>query len=431
MLFRLSCASFWLAAALAALALLAPRGRETLLTALSMAACVVAFGLWRAGASAQRQSHALVSAVPEPAMLDELALRDAATTLVHEADAADSLESALHAVARVLRGELGARQAMVFEVRETDATHAMLSDLIESQPGFQAVPRRVRLDARPLGRAIHTQLEAGMPPGAVAVPVIGAAHVAAVIELSGIDVPIEPQALTDLLVLARVTLSARARLAADHPSNHPEFVKPEATTPLLELPPRRAASASGMLGTLNAPARTQSEPKQGVLGDTQRLHEPGFDDHVFKPLDPGQMLAVLSQHPRPHAPAETQTSAGQAAAPVLDPAALARLTELDPKGENQLLERVLKAFQTSVARLRPQADAARLSGDHASLRLVAHTLKSSSASIGALHLSQLCAQIETTIRTAGGDDLGDQLDALNAALDGVLHAIARLLEERA
>ena len=143
------------------------------------------------------------------------------------------------------------------------------------------------------------------------------------------------------------------------------------------------------------------------------------------------MLALLSQHPRPRAPAETQTSAGQAAAPVLDPAALARLTELDPKGENQLLERVLKAFQTSVARLRPQADAARLSGDHASLRLVAHTLKSSSASIGALHLSQLCAQIETTIRTAGGDDLGDQLDALNAALDGVLHAIARLLEERA
>jgi HPt (histidine-containing phosphotransfer) domain-containing protein len=116
---------------------------------------------------------------------------------------------------------------------------------------------------------------------------------------------------------------------------------------------------------------------------------------------------------------------------VLDPAALARLAELDPKGENHLLERVLQAFQTSVARLRPQAEAARQKGDRAGVRLVVHTLKSSSASIGAMHLSQLCAQIETTIRVESGEDLEALLDAFNAALDDVLRATARLLEERA
>ena len=119
------------------------------------------------------------------------------------------------------------------------------------------------------------------------------------------------------------------------------------------------------------------------------------------------------------------------AAPVLDPAALARLGELDPTGESQLRARVLRAFQISVARLRPQADKARAGGDQAGLRLVAHTLKSSSASIGALHLSQLCAQIETTIRTASGDDLDTQLDAFGAELDAVLAAIEQLLKERA
>ena len=146
------------------------------------------------------------------------------------------------------------------------------------------------------------------------------------------------------------------------------------------------------------------------------------------------MLAPLNKHSRPFAPAESRESVGPVVAapgPVLDPAALARLTELDPKGENQLLERVLRAFQSSAARLRPQADAARLSGDHAALRLVAHTLKSSSASIGAMHLSQLCAQVETTIRTGAHDDLGAQLDALNTALDSALHAIGQLLEARA
>jgi HPt (histidine-containing phosphotransfer) domain-containing protein len=112
-----------------------------------------------------------------------------------------------------------------------------------------------------------------------------------------------------------------------------------------------------------------------------------------------------------------------AALVVLDPAALARLSELDPTGSNQLVQRVLQAFQTSVARLRPQAEAARLTRDHSAIRLVAHTLKSSSASIGALALSALCAHIEAQIRSDPGADQGANLDALGVALDEALRAI--------
>lgn len=115
-------------------------------------------------------------------------------------------------------------------------------------------------------------------------------------------------------------------------------------------------------------------------------------------------------------------------APVLDPQALARLSALDPNGKNHLIERVLIAFQTSVARLRPQAEAARASGDRAALRLVAHTLKSSSASIGAMRLSQLCARIETAIRLETLQDHDADLDALGAALDEVLRAVEPLLK---
>ncbi len=112
----------------------------------------------------------------------------------------------------------------------------------------------------------------------------------------------------------------------------------------------------------------------------------------------------------------------------LDPEALARLTELDPKGENKLLERVLRAFQTSAARLMPQLETARLSGDRATVRLVAHTLKSSSASIGALSLSQVCAQIEALIRAESTDDLDPLLQTMRSALDAALSAIQRLLD---
>jgi len=116
---------------------------------------------------------------------------------------------------------------------------------------------------------------------------------------------------------------------------------------------------------------------------------------------------------------------------LLDPAALARLRDLDPTGANRLLQRVLQAFQTSVTRLRPQAEAARLSGDHAAIRLVAHTLKSSSASIGALRLSALCAHIEASVRSDPGADQNANLDALGISLDAVLMAIERWLKDEA
>ena len=127
-----------------------------------------------------------------------------------------------------------------------------------------------------------------------------------------------------------------------------------------------------------------------------------------------------------------QTSGVPVDAPhlTLDPVALARLAELDPTGASRLIERVLKAYQVSAARLTPQLEAARLAGDRTTIRLVAHTLKSSSASVGALALSQLCAQLENDIRTEAGNDLNIGINAITAALGFVLESIARLLEPR-
>ena len=493
MLFRLSRVSFWLAAAVAALALLVPGEHATALTVVALVASATAFWLWRSAVRAQQRDHHALSAVPDPAVLTDVSLREAAATLVRRAEAATTFEAALHAVAQVLRGELGARQVSVSELAGVDATHVRVIDLIESLPGFRAVPRRVRLDGTQLGQALRSQREAGVPPAAIVLPVLAGAQVVAVIELTGIDVPVDPEALARLLDLARTSLAKRAQGASSLPATAtaadqaPGVSRPGAHVLLVEdnvahldgmadLLGRsgcRVTSTSGMLGACDALARTQFDlvfvdtrllresdgsdlnrlrralgggggtacevpviavTGPAVPGDGQRLRESGFDDHVSKPFHPDQVLSVLKRGLRPQAPAESQESvaSGHAAAShVLDAAALARLTELDPTGENRLLERVLQAFQTSVARLRPQADAAREKGDRAGLRLVAHTLKSSSASIGALQLSQLCAQIETTIRLESGDDLEAQLDALGKSLDDVLQAIAQLLKERA
>jgi HPt (histidine-containing phosphotransfer) domain-containing protein len=114
----------------------------------------------------------------------------------------------------------------------------------------------------------------------------------------------------------------------------------------------------------------------------------------------------------------------------LDPDAVARLRELDPTGENGLIERVLRAFEASVARLVPQLSQARSEGDMQTIRHVAHTLRSSSASIGALKLSRLCADIEVMARQSRSPAIEVHLDAMMAELSIVPDAFKTLLKTR-
>ena len=116
--------------------------------------------------------------------------------------------------------------------------------------------------------------------------------------------------------------------------------------------------------------------------------------------------------------------------PVLDEAALQRLRDLDPAGKNHLLDRVLRAFESSVARLGAQLVDAREKNDMQSVRHAVHTLKSSSASIGALVLSQRCAEIETLVRTESTEDLAPRIEALCAEVEVVLQAIRDMMDAK-
>lgn len=114
-------------------------------------------------------------------------------------------------------------------------------------------------------------------------------------------------------------------------------------------------------------------------------------------------------------PSETSGASRAAvlgAAGVLDADALARLVALDPGGKAGLVERVLVTYAQSLQRLLDQLQAARRDSDVQAQRHVAHTLKSSSASVGALALSTLCAEIERQLRDGPLEGLDAQLDRL-------------------
>lgn len=174
-----------------------------------------------------------------------------------------------------------------------------------------------------------------------------------------------------------------------------------------------------------------------LSGDDRRLLDHGFDAYLPKPFRQSQLLTVLTRRlsvadaahtgdtraPMPHdgtAMSSNSSPPFDTVPAPLDAQAIARLRELDPGGGNKLIERVVAAYVKSLERLLP--DLARARGatlDLAVVRHVSHTLKSSSASLGALGLAQRCAEIETMARNG-------HTEGLEAMLDGMLEEIGQV-----
>ena len=390
MLFRLSRVLFWMAAAAAATALLGPPQLATALTALAGVAVIAAYGLARWALQRGRMQALRIAPDGAPARLDPATLGEIALRLREVTQAAPSLQAAALAAAATLRAELGSREVAVHRVRSVLPPFVDLTTV--TPDGLPGVDHRVRLERSPLGEAVREGRVAGQGGGPFAVPVRGAdGHWALLIELGPVALHGEPGALEGVLERLSVHLAQFAREAPPD-------------TPMLADPCRDILTPRG--GTQTLPHSAQGAGCQTQYPDTALTPEPLPE------------VAVSALSPNPPAPAQ------------LDAQALARLRELDPKGENQLVDRVLRAFETSVARLLPQLEAARSSGDRAGMRHVAHTLKSSSASIGALALSQHCATVEGLIRENSSDDLQAPLTALVAELNAVRLTIRTMLGTR-
>ncbi len=119
---------------------------------------------------------------------------------------------------------------------------------------------------------------------------------------------------------------------------------------------------------------------------------------------------------------------GTATKPVLDAACMAELRALDPDGKAQLVKRVLATYQASLAKLVGQLQVARAENAWDQVSRVAHTLKSSSASIGALTLSALCADIERLLRAGDSASASTLLDPFHAEVRRVDAAVGQTLQ---
>jgi len=112
---------------------------------------------------------------------------------------------------------------------------------------------------------------------------------------------------------------------------------------------------------------------------------------------------------------------------VLDGAMLANLRELDPDGRHGVVNRVLAAYETMLSRLLAQLRTEAAATDPMVVAGIVHTLKSSSASVGARILSASCADIERRLRAGATGDLRADVQRLLVEGEAALRAVTAVL----
>lgn len=121
------------------------------------------------------------------------------------------------------------------------------------------------------------------------------------------------------------------------------------------------------------------------------------------------------------------TSVTPPASNALDAQAIERLRELDPDGRHGVLARVLLAFESSLVKQLGLLAEAGPRGDAQALGAIAHLLKSSSQSVGALALAACCAETERRVRAGEAVDVAALAETLSLEASRALSAVRAML----
>jgi two-component system, sensor histidine kinase and response regulator len=177
-----------------------------------------------------------------------------------------------------------------------------------------------------------------------------------------------------------------------------------------------------------------------LSGDSEACLAVGMDGYLSKPFTIQKLGSMLSKwlsverEKEPGGAAEARGGpAGTATTqipPPIDKTVLDGIRQLEGAGNHGFFERIISLYLSGAPGLLEGVLSAAEKGDMESLLRAAHTLKSSSANVGAIGLSDLCRKIEGKVRAgepvAAGDPLLPKLEgefrlakeALGALLQG-------------